>query len=58
MLERQWAAECAELQGKTPDETPAFNLDRRCSGAPIPGVEMDVWHSSPVGFYENQDPDQ
>lgn len=28
------------------------------SGAPIPGVEMDVWHSSPVGFYENQDPDQ
>ncbi len=27
-------------------------------GAPIPGVEMDVWHASPVGFYENQDPEQ
>jgi catechol 1,2-dioxygenase len=26
--------------------------------APIVGVEVDVWHSSPVGFYENQDPGQ
>src|SRR6201998_3012728 len=25
---------------------------------PIPAVEVDVWHSSPVGRYENQDPDQ
>ncbi len=25
---------------------------------PIPDVEVDVWHASPVGFYENQDPDQ
>jgi catechol 1,2-dioxygenase len=28
------------------------------SGAPISGAEVDVWHSSPVGFYENQDPTQ
>jgi hydroxyquinol 1,2-dioxygenase len=28
------------------------------SGRPIEGVEIDVWHSSPEGFYENQDPDQ
>ncbi len=28
------------------------------TGAPIPGVEMDVWHASPVGYYENQDPEQ
>jgi protocatechuate 3,4-dioxygenase beta subunit len=27
-------------------------------GRPIQGVEVDVWHSSPAGFYENQDPDQ
>jgi catechol 1,2-dioxygenase len=27
-------------------------------GKPIEGVEVDVWHSSPVGMYENQDPNQ
>ncbi|AHG45573.1 catechol 1,2-dioxygenase [Rhizobium leguminosarum bv. trifolii CB782] len=27
-------------------------------GKPIPGAEIDVWHASPVGLYENQDPDQ
>jgi catechol 1,2-dioxygenase len=27
-------------------------------GQPIPGVEVDVWQASPVGLYENQDPDQ
>ena len=40
---------------------------RRCSpicrvadpaGQPIAGVEVDVWQSSPVGLYENQDADQ
>ncbi|HEX5328146.1 MAG TPA: dioxygenase [Acetobacteraceae bacterium] len=28
------------------------------SGAPIAGALVDVWHASPIGFYENQDPDQ
>jgi protocatechuate 3,4-dioxygenase beta subunit len=28
------------------------------AGAPIIGAEVDVWHASPEGFYENQDPDQ
>jgi catechol 1,2-dioxygenase len=28
------------------------------AGAPIAGAEVDVWHASPVGLYENQDPDQ
>jgi catechol 1,2-dioxygenase len=28
------------------------------SGKPIAGAEVDVWHSSPEGFYENQDPAQ
>jgi len=27
-------------------------------GQPIQGVEVDVWQSSPTGFYENQDPEQ
>jgi len=28
------------------------------SGNPIAGAEVDVWHASPVGLYENQDPGQ
>jgi hydroxyquinol 1,2-dioxygenase len=31
---------------------------RNVRGKPIEGVEVDVWHSSPEGFYENQDPTQ
>lgn len=27
-------------------------------GRPIAGAEVDVWHASPVGLYENQDPEQ
>ena len=27
-------------------------------GAPVPAARVDVWHSSPVGLYENQDDDQ
>jgi catechol 1,2-dioxygenase len=28
------------------------------AGQPIAGAEVDVWHASPVGLYENQDPEQ
>src|SRR5438477_6343975 len=28
------------------------------NGRPIAGAEVDIWHSSPEGFYENQDPAQ
>lgn len=28
------------------------------AGEPVAGAEVDVWHSSPEGLYENQDPDQ
>ncbi len=28
------------------------------AGAPVAGAEVDVWHSSPEGLYENQDPSQ
>ena len=28
------------------------------AGQPVPGAEVDVWHTSSEGFYENQDPAQ
>jgi catechol 1,2-dioxygenase len=28
------------------------------AGDPIFGAEVDIWHASPVGLYENQDPEQ
>jgi hydroxyquinol 1,2-dioxygenase len=31
---------------------------RDTAGRPIEGAEVDVWHSSPEGFYEQQDPKQ
>jgi catechol 1,2-dioxygenase len=47
------------IRSETPG-TPLFVqakvVDR--AGHPIAGAEVDVWHASPVGLYENQDPDQ
>ncbi|ABC91078.1 probable catechol 1,2-dioxygenase protein [Rhizobium etli CFN 42] len=47
------------VRSETPG-TPLFVhakvVDR--AGKPIQGAEIDVWHASPVGLYENQDPDQ
>lgn len=31
---------------------------RNTAGKPIPGATLDVWQASPVGLYENQDPEQ
>ncbi|MEQ1647934.1 MAG: dioxygenase [Hyphomicrobiaceae bacterium] len=28
------------------------------SGMPVAGAEIDIWHASPVGLYEQQDPEQ
>jgi catechol 1,2-dioxygenase len=28
------------------------------AGNPVEGAEVDIWHASPIGFYENQDPTQ
>lgn len=28
------------------------------AGQPIAGADVDIWHTSPAGLYENQDPDQ
>jgi catechol 1,2-dioxygenase len=46
---------------RSPTPGPALFVDacyRDARGNPIEGVEVDVWHSSPEGFYENQDPTQ
>jgi catechol 1,2-dioxygenase len=47
------------IRSETPG-TPLFVhakvIDR--DGKPVAGAEVDVWHASPVGLYENQDPDQ
>jgi catechol 1,2-dioxygenase len=40
---------------------PALAVDVRVedgAGRPVQGAEVDVWHSSPEGLYENQDPTQ
>ncbi len=46
---------------RSPTPGPALFVDasfRDAHGRPIAGAEVDVWHSSPEGFYENQDPVQ
>jgi catechol 1,2-dioxygenase len=46
---------------RSPTPGPALFVDacfRDRTGKPIAGLEVDVWHSSPEGFYENQDPVQ
>ena len=46
---------------RSPTSGPVLFVDawyRDVAGKPIEGAEVDVWHSSPEGFYENQDPEQ
>jgi hydroxyquinol 1,2-dioxygenase len=46
---------------RSPTPGPAIFVDCRVkdqSGKPIAGAEVDIWHSSPEGFYEQQDPKQ
>lgn len=46
---------------RSPTPGPALFMTARVvdrAGAPVVGAEVDVWQSSPKGFYENQDPDQ
>ena len=47
------------VRSETPGE-PLF-VDAKVvnrEGLPVVGAEVDVWHASPVRFYENQDPTQ
>jgi catechol 1,2-dioxygenase len=46
---------------RSPTPGPAMFVDAWFgdrAGRPVVGAEVDVWHSSPEGFYENQDPVQ
>jgi protocatechuate 3,4-dioxygenase beta subunit len=46
---------------RSPTPGPAVFVEcsiRDPQGRPIAGVEVDVWQASPVGLYENQDPNQ
>ena len=47
------------VRSETPG--PAMFVELRVQdrdGRPIVGADVDIWHSSPVGLYENQDPRQ
>jgi hydroxyquinol 1,2-dioxygenase len=46
---------------RSPTPGPALFVNawiKDAAGQPIEGAEIDIWHSSPEGFYENQDPAQ
>lgn len=46
---------------RSPTPGPALEFKgwvRDLQGRPVAGAEVDVWHSSPVGLYENQDRSQ
>jgi hydroxyquinol 1,2-dioxygenase len=47
------------LRSETPGPALFFKgWVRDPQGNPLAGAEVDVWHASPVGLYENQDPEQ
>jgi catechol 1,2-dioxygenase len=46
---------------RSPTPGPAFFMTARVvdrQRAPVAGAEVDVWHTSPAGLYENEDPEQ
>ena len=46
---------------RSPTPGPVLFVDawfKETGGRPIAGAEVDIWQSSPEGFYENQDPAQ
>jgi len=47
------------VRSPTPGPRLAFKgFVKDTANRPVAGAEVDVWHSSPVGLYENQDPTQ
>lgn len=51
VLERQWAAECAEMAGKEIEEAPVFNLVRPRSRCPQCGHQVLWYENIPVISY-------
>jgi catechol 1,2-dioxygenase len=47
------------VQSETPGQALFVSgVVRDLDGRPVAGAHVDVWHASPVGLYENQDPEQ
>lgn len=60
---REGAPRCENGASLIRSPTPGAPLEFRGrvkdhAGAPVAGAEVDVWHPSPAGLYENQDPAQ
>jgi protocatechuate 3,4-dioxygenase beta subunit len=60
---RDGAPRCENGASLLRSPTPGAPLEfkgwvRDVAGKPVAGAEVDVWHSSTVGLYENQDPTQ
>jgi catechol 1,2-dioxygenase len=60
---RAGAPRCTDGESLVRSSTPGPRLEfkgfvKDLEGNPVAGAEVDVWHSSPVGLYENQDPGQ
>ena len=60
---RAGSPHCADgasiVRSPTPGPELVFEgLVQDSHGNPLAGAEVDVWHPSPVGLYENQDPSQ
>jgi leader peptidase (prepilin peptidase)/N-methyltransferase len=48
MMEAQWRAECAELQGTPPAAQPAYNLFKPDSACPSCGSKIRAWQNVPI----------
>jgi catechol 1,2-dioxygenase len=59
---RDNSPKCADGASIVRSATPGPRLFASCQvlagGKPVANARVDVWHSSPEGFYENQDPNQ
>jgi len=60
---RRNAPLCAPGESIARGDTPGIPLEVSgtvydAQGCPLAGAEVDVWQASPVGLYENQDPEQ
>jgi catechol 1,2-dioxygenase len=60
---RKNAPRCERGESIARGDTPGVPVDvrgtvRDTQGRPIVGANVDVWQASPVGLYENQDPEQ